>query len=97
MAGLHHAPGTKYGWFGANSFLDFFGQMSIKKALTLAPAAGLVTVVMQVQSFYAIVIGALLTLFVPHIIREDVSARTLAKKSVGALVMLAGILLLVNP
>ncbi|MBI2410674.1 MAG: hypothetical protein HYV32_02130 [Candidatus Kerfeldbacteria bacterium] len=68
--------------------------MSIKKALASAPSAGLVTVVMQVQSFYAIIIGFALTIFLPHIIHEDISAKTLVKKSIGALIMFSGIYVL---
>jgi len=71
-----------------------FGQMSIKKALAIAPSAGLVTVVMQAQSFYAIVIGILLTLIIPGVIKEDISASVLIKKFIGALIMFSGVYIL---
>ncbi|MDO8470876.1 MAG: EamA family transporter [bacterium] len=93
--GLKTATTGKYVWFSGNNLLDFFGQMSIKKALAITPSAGLVTIVMQVQSFYAIVIGILLTLLLPNIISEDISARTLMKKCIGALIMFSGIYILV--
>lgn len=89
--GLKTATTGKYVWFSGNNLLDFFGQMSIKKALALAPSAGLVSIVMQVQSFYAIIIGVLLTIFMPNIINEDISAGTLIKKFIGALIMFFGI------
>lgn len=92
--GLKTATTGKYIWFSGNNLLDFFGQMSIKKALAIAPSAGLVTVVMQAQSFYAIIIGILLTLFLPDIIKEDISARTLVKKCIGALIMFSGVYVL---
>lgn len=92
--GLKTATTGKYIWFSGNDLLDFFGHMSIKKALAIAPSAGLVTVVMQAQSFYAIIIGILLTLFLPNIIREDMSAGTLVKKFVGALIMFSGVYIL---
>ncbi|OGN26820.1 MAG: hypothetical protein A3B17_00255 [Candidatus Yanofskybacteria bacterium RIFCSPLOWO2_01_FULL_45_72] len=94
--GLKTAVASKYIWFSWNNLLDFFGQMSIKKALAVAPSAGLVMVVMQVQSFYAIIIGVFLTIFIPHIIKEDISGRTLVKKFVGALVMFSGVYLLLR-
>ena len=94
IEGLKTATTSKYVWFSGNNLLDFLGQMSIKKALAIAPSAGLVTVVMQVQSFYAIVIGILLTLFLPNIIREDISANTLVKKFIGALIMFSGVYML---
>lgn len=96
IEGIKTAQLGKYVWFSWNNVLDFFGQMSIKKALAIAPSAGLVTVVMQVQSFYAILIGVLLTLFIPHIIKEDISARTLIKKVIGAAIMFLGIYILLT-
>lgn len=92
--GLKTAVAGKYIWFAGNNILDFFGQMSIKKALSLAPSAGLVTVVMQVQSFYSIIIGILLTLFLPNIIKENITRTALIKKSLGALIMFLGVYVL---
>lgn len=92
--GLKTATTGKYIWFSGNNLLDFFGQMSIKKALAIAPSAGLVTVVMQAQSFYAIVIGILLTLIIPGVIKEDISAPVLIKKFIGALIMFSGVYIL---
>lgn len=94
IEGIKTARVAKYVWFSWNNILDFFGQMSIKKALAIAPSAGLVTVVMQVQSFYAILIGVLLTLLIPHIIKEDISATALVKKFVGAAIMFSGVYIL---
>ena len=94
--GLKTATADKYIWFSWNNVLDFFGQMSMKKALAIASSAGLVTVVTQVQSFYAIVIGLLLTMFLPNIIKEDISGRTLVKKLIGALIMFSGVYILLS-
>lgn len=94
IEGIKTARLGKYVWFSWNNILDFFGQMSIKKALAIAPSAGLVTVVMQVQSFYAILIGVLLTLLIPDVIKEDISASTLIKKSIGAAIMFSGVYIL---
>lgn len=94
IEGIKTARIGKYVWFSWNNILDFFGQMSIKKALAIAPSAGLVTVVMQVQSFYAILIGVFLTLLIPNIIKEDISAPILIKKVIGAAIMFSGIYIL---
>ena len=94
IEGIKTARIGKYIWFSWNNVLDFFGQLSIKKALAIAPSAGLVTVVMQVQSFYAIIIGVLLTLLIPNIIKEDISTNTLVKKIVGAVIMFLGVYIL---
>ncbi len=96
MEGLKTAGVSKYIWFSWNNLLDFFGQMSIKKALAISSSVGLVSVITQVQSFYAIVIGLLLTIFLPHIIKEDISGKTLTKKIVGAIVMFSGIYILLS-
>jgi drug/metabolite transporter (DMT)-like permease len=94
VEGIKTARIGKYAWFSWNNILDFFGQMSLKKALAIAPSAGLVTVVMQVQSFYAILIGVLLTLLIPNVIKEDISAPTLIKKVIGAVIMFSGVYIL---
>ncbi|NTW45876.1 MAG: EamA family transporter [Candidatus Moranbacteria bacterium] len=96
VAGIRSAGGGKYAWYVGNNLLDFVGQMSVKKAVMLAPAVSLVTLVIQVQSFYGIVIGALLTVVVPQVIREDISPRSLVRKVIGAAVMFSGIVLLVG-
>jgi transporter family protein len=96
ISGIKTATSSKYNWFFWNNVLDLLGQMSIKKALSIAPSAGLVMVVMQAQSFYIIVIGVLLTLFVPHIIKEDISSGTLIKKFAGAVVMFSGVYILLT-
>jgi len=96
IEGIKNATTRKYIWFSWNNVLDFFGQMSIKKALAIAPSAGLVTVVMQVQSFYAILIGVLLTLLIPNVIKEDISAPMLIKKVIGASIMFSGIYMLLG-
>ena len=96
ITGVKAATFKKYNLFMGNNLLDLFGQMSVKKALALGPSAGLVTVVTQVQSFYAIIIGITLSIFLPRIIKEDISAGTLAKKFIGAAIMFAGIYILLT-
>lgn len=96
VAGVKTGTVKKYSIFMGNNLLDLFGQVSIKKALAIGPSAGLITVVTQVQSFYAIVIGLALSIFLPHIIKEDISSRTLVKKFIGAAIMFTGIYILLT-
>ena len=92
--GIKTAVPQKYRWFVLNNFFDFFGQMSLKGALSLSSSAGLVTVIIQVQSFYGIVLGYILTMVLPSIFREDTSKKALGKKIIGALIMFLGVALL---
>lgn len=96
IEGLKTATTKKYLWFFWENILDFFGHITLKKALAIAPSVGLVTVITQVQSFYAIVIGVLLTLLIPKIIKEDISSYALIKKIVGATVMFFGVYILLT-
>ncbi len=95
VLGIKTATPSKYGWFTLNNLLDLGGQTVLKQALIIAPSAGLVNVITQVQSFYAILIGIVLTVFMPHVIKEDISKKTLLKKSIGAAIMIAGIYILI--
>lgn len=94
--GLKTATARKYEWFSWNNLLDFLGQMSVKKALAVAPSAGLVMVVAQVQSFYAIIIGIVFTIFMPKIIHENISSKNLFKKLIGATIMFFGVYILLT-
>lgn len=94
VASVKTATFSKYFWFGLIKIFDFSGQMLIKTAFVLGTSAGLVTVVMQVQSIYGIIIGTCLTLWLPHIIKEDISRQNIIKKVLGTIIMLAGICLL---
>jgi len=93
-AGFKNAVPAKYGWYTLNNLLDMFAQLSMKKALSLAPSAGLVSAITQVQSFYAIAFGVVLTLFLPQFFRENISPRAVGIKIIGAVVMFSGVWLL---
>lgn len=94
IAGMRSAPVIKYIWFGLSQSLDFVGQILIVRAFVLSASAGLVTAVMQIQSVYGILIGIGLTLWFPHIIKEDISMGNLSRKIIGTAIMLIGICLL---
>ncbi|MAZ56621.1 hypothetical protein CL653_02425 [bacterium] len=84
----------KFNWMAVNNVFDLLGQMSVKKALALAPSAGLVTVAIQIQSLYIIILGVILTILFPTYIKEDISRKNLTNKFVGAFIMFAGVYIL---
>lgn len=92
--GLRTATWKKVALFTVNDLADEAGQLSSKLALATAPAAALVAVAQGIQSFYIIVGGLVLTLWFPHIIKEEIHSRALAQKFVGAAVIFAGVVLL---
>ena len=96
IGGILSATPYKYFLFFINGIVDLLGQITIKNALLLAPSAALVTVVVQVQSVYAIAIGISLTFLLPNIIKENVSKEALIKKIFSACIMFLGIYLLFN-
>jgi len=53
----------------------------------------LVSAVGSTEVFMGIFIGIILTIFAPHILKEDISKRTLLKKGALSLVMFAGLIL----
>ena len=94
MTGIRSARPAKFGWFLCNTFLDTAAQFCVKLALALAPVAGLVAVAMQIQNFYLVAIGYALTIFIPHVITEDISPPVILRKMMGAILMIAGIAML---
>lgn len=94
LLGIKSAPKAKYGWFLFNNVFDLLGQLSIKMAIMIAPIVGLVTVVTQIQTVYAVVIGIILTLLLPKYFKEDLSKKEIAKKLLASTVMIIGVALL---
>ncbi len=83
---------VKYSEYIANTLRK--NGFTMKKAISIAPSVGLVTVVTQVQSFYGIILGLVFTLLFPKIFNEDISKKGLARKMIGAVLMFAGIWLI---
>jgi len=94
VSSLKEAKMEKYAWFAVNNFLDFLGQMSIKFALALSATVGAVTIAIQIQSVYGILIGLFFTLFFPLVLKEDLSRLSLLQKCFGAVFIFAGVYLL---
>ncbi len=59
-------------------------------ALSIGPVA-LVSVVGGVRPFFAIILGYLLTLFIPSAISEDISKETLSRKILAAIILTIGL------
>lgn len=94
FTGVREAGIKKYTLFLINDIMDLAGHLAYKYALVLAPAASLVAAINGIQPFYVLLIGLFLTIFLPSVIKEDISAKTLLQKTLGALVICLGIVLL---
>lgn len=79
-----------FGMIALNESLFVVAKLLNFWAVALGPVA-LVSVLGSTQIFYGIVIGWLLTIFAPAILREDVSQGSLQKKALLATVLFAGI------
>jgi drug/metabolite transporter (DMT)-like permease len=88
--GLRGVTYKKFLWFLGNNSIDLLGQMSMRMALSLASVAALVTVVTQVQSLYAILLGIVLASVYPASFAEDKTPQGLLIKICAGLVMFAG-------
>lgn len=93
-AGIRSASLKKFKLFLVNDTIDLSGQLAYKYALMLAPAASLVAAINGIQPFYVLVLGLLFTIFLPHIIKEDVTTGALLQKMIGVVVIGLGIVLL---
>ena len=92
--GLRVSARAKYGWFICNTALDIAAQLCVKLALFFVPLAGIVAVALQIQNFYLVAMGYAITVFVPHVIEEDISRPVVIRKLIGASLILIGIAVL---
>ena len=73
------------------SFLiTFLAELSASYAYTLAPTA-LVTAIGSTQPVFAILTGIVLSLWFPHILREDISKKNLIKKTISISIIFIGV------
>ncbi len=85
-----HNKGIKIiGLMGSSESLFFFGGMLKYYAITLAPVA-LVTVLGGVQPFFVFLYGILLTIFLPHLIKEELSKKILTQKLFSIFLIVIG-------
>jgi len=74
------------GWNGVNEVLNIVAEMAMKFATLLAPLA-LVLVVNGLQPVFVLLYGVFLTLFFPHLSRENMSKGHLAQKIIAIAVI----------
>lgn len=76
-----------------NEIAFFVARYGLRVAFTLAPVA-LVSVILGVQPLFLLLYAVLLTLFAPHILKEDIRPRTIAYKLVLMSLILLGIFII---
>jgi drug/metabolite transporter (DMT)-like permease len=85
-------PGPVIGVNAANELINLGGGLGVRYAMLFAPVA-LVSAISATTTLFVFLFGILLTVFLPRLGREDLSARNLAQKAVGAVLVTAGVIL----
>jgi hypothetical protein len=85
-------PGPVIGVNAANELINLGGGLGVRYAMLLAPVA-LVSAISATTTLFVFAFGILLTLFLPKLGREDLSARNLMQKAAGAMLITAGVVL----
>ncbi|MEJ0024452.1 MAG: EamA family transporter [Rhizomicrobium sp.] len=93
---FRRSPGAVIAINGANELINLGGGLGVRAASLLAPVA-LVSAVSSTSTLFVFAIGIVLTLFFPHLGREDLSRRALLQKGAGAMLVAAGVALLGGP
>lgn len=91
LKSLKEAKLKKYLLFFLSDTFDLSGHILYKLALISAPSAALVSVVMGIQPFYLLTMSILLTIFLPKIIKEDISIKNIYKKTIGVTIIFIGV------
>lgn len=86
-------PGALMGVNAANELINLGGGLSVRYASLLAPVA-LVSAISSTTTIFVFGFGIVLTLFLPRFGREDLSARNLVVKALGALLIGGGVILI---
>jgi drug/metabolite transporter (DMT)-like permease len=86
-------PGAVIGVNAANELINLGGGLSVRYASLLAPVA-LVSAISSTTTFFVFFFGILLTLLVPRLGREDLSAANLLRKALGAVLITGGVILI---
>lgn len=84
---------TSYHMLFINQAFIVFGEFAESFALTMASAA-LVTIVEGTQSIFALITGIILSLWFPHLIKEDLSKGTLFVKILAIAIIIGGVFLI---
>jgi drug/metabolite transporter (DMT)-like permease len=93
FAGLFRRhPGAVLGINATNELINLGGNLGARYALLLAPLS-LVQAISGTTTLFVFGFGVLLTLFMPHLGREDISPRELLQKGASALLIAVGVAL----
>ena len=85
-------PGPVIGLNGANELINLGGGLGVRYAMLSAPVA-VVSAISATTTLFVFAFGILLTLFLPRLGRENLSARNLVQKGLGALLITLGVML----
>lgn len=77
----------------ASQWITLLADFSYFYAITLTSVA-IVSVMQGTQPLFLLLFGLILTLFFPHIIKEDISKKTLGIKIIAVILLFAGIILI---
>ncbi|HEV2111345.1 MAG TPA: DMT family transporter [Gammaproteobacteria bacterium] len=90
---IRRNPGAVLGVNAANELINLGGGLGMRYALLLAPLS-LVQAIASTTTLFVFLFGVLLSLCLPKLGREDLSARNLLQKSVSAVLIAAGVYLI---
>jgi len=76
--------------FGADEVLSIVGRYVEYFAYSIGPVA-LVSVAGGAQTFYCILLGLILTIVIPGVIKEDITGKNLFKKLAAAVILVVGL------
>ena len=93
LALFRRSPGAVVAINGANELINLGGGLGVRFAYLSAPVA-LVSAISSTSTLFVFGFGILLTLFLPRLGREDLSARNLIQKGVAASLVAAGVALI---
>jgi drug/metabolite transporter (DMT)-like permease len=85
-------PGPVIGVNAANELINLGGGLGVRYAMLLAPVA-VVSAISATTTFFVFAFGILLTIFLPKLGRENLSARNLLQKLAGTILITAGVVL----
>lgn len=91
---LKESRAKKYLFFFTNDIVDLSGGIFSVIALSLAPAAALVTVVEAVQPFYVLILIFISSQFFPKFVKENFEKKVILQKIIGILIISIGIIYL---
>jgi drug/metabolite transporter (DMT)-like permease len=78
---------------GANELINLGGGLGFRYALLFAPLS-IVQAIGSTTTLFVFIIGILLSVFIPSLAKEDISAKNLIQKGVAAILITIGVILI---